>query len=111
MCLQAAKAKQPLKAIEIFEAMASAGVQVRAQGAGRRSCRMRALPTHIPPATTHLHPPPTLQPNTFSYSALISALARAGRWQEAERYFADLLSQVRGGTGQCGAGRQRGGAG
>ena len=107
VCLQAAKAKQPLKAIEIFEAMASAGVQVRAQGAGRRSCRacrMRALPTHIPPATTHLHPPPTLQPNTFSYSALISALARAGRWQEAERYFADLLSQVRAGRGSVGRG-------
>ncbi|PSC68549.1 Pentatricopeptide repeat-containing mitochondrial [Micractinium conductrix] len=52
----AAKAKQPQKAIEIFEAMSAVG----------------------------------MQPNTFSYSALISALARAGRWQEAERYFSDL---------------------
>ena len=46
-CLQAAKSKQPQKAVEIFEAMAAVDVQ----------------------------------PNTFSYSALISALARAGRWQ------------------------------
>ncbi|KAL4437444.1 hypothetical protein ABPG75_004583 [Micractinium tetrahymenae] len=56
----AAKAKQPQKAIEIFEAMSEVGVQ----------------------------------PNTFSYSALISALARAGRWQEAEGYFEELRAQA-----------------
>ncbi|EFN59867.1 hypothetical protein CHLNCDRAFT_133694 [Chlorella variabilis] len=33
-------------------------------------------------------------PNTFSYSALISALARAGRWQEAERYFQELAAKA-----------------
>lgn len=32
-----------------------------------------------------------ITPNTFSYSALISALARVGDWQQAERYFNELL--------------------
>jgi pentatricopeptide repeat protein len=31
-----------------------------------------------------------VKPNTFSYSALISALARAGRWKEAETFFNEL---------------------
>lgn len=34
-----------------------------------------------------------IAPNTFSYSALISALARAGQWQQAERYFNELLQK------------------
>lgn len=32
-----------------------------------------------------------IPPNTFSSSALIAALAKAGRWQLAEHYFNDLL--------------------
>lgn len=31
-----------------------------------------------------------ISPNTFSYSALISALARSGQWQAAERYFKEM---------------------
>jgi pentatricopeptide repeat protein len=34
-----------------------------------------------------------IAPNTFSYSALISALGRVGDWQQAERYFNDLMVQ------------------
>jgi len=31
-----------------------------------------------------------IEPNTYSYSALISALARVGNWQDAEKYFHEL---------------------
>jgi pentatricopeptide repeat protein len=31
-----------------------------------------------------------ISPNTFSYSALISALARSGQWEAAERYFKEM---------------------
>lgn len=31
-----------------------------------------------------------IMPNTFSYSALISALARVGRWEDAARYFDEM---------------------
>lgn len=56
----ASKARQPDKAVEIFEAMQSvAGIA----------------------------------PNTFSYSALISALARVGNWEAAERYFRELKAR------------------
>ena len=34
-----------------------------------------------------------ISPNTFSYSALISALGRVGDWQLAERYFNELLER------------------
>lgn len=34
-----------------------------------------------------------IAPNTFSYSALISALGRVGDWQQAERYFSELLER------------------
>ncbi len=34
-----------------------------------------------------------IAPNTFSYSALISALGRVGDWQQAERYFNTLLER------------------
>jgi pentatricopeptide repeat protein len=34
-----------------------------------------------------------ITPNTFSYSALISALGRVGDWQQAERYFNELMEQ------------------
>lgn len=144
-CLQAAKAKQPQKAIEIFEAMSEVGVQVGAaapradsgapcllcasgapccfpqactgsshEGRGRLAamvwlpagglegqlqmqawCRCLLHQAHerpflaanfirghtVQPCATFC----VLQPNTFSYSALISALARAGRWQVRQR--------------------------
>ncbi|KAK2080724.1 hypothetical protein QBZ16_000578 [Prototheca wickerhamii] len=35
-----------------------------------------------------------ISPNTFSSSALISALAKSGQWQLAERYFHELESQA-----------------
>ena len=35
-----------------------------------------------------------IAPNTFSYSALISALAKVGNWQEAEVYFKDLREKA-----------------
>lgn len=31
-----------------------------------------------------------IKPNTFSYTALISALARVGEWRQAEEYFAEM---------------------
>lgn len=31
-----------------------------------------------------------IPPNTYSYSALISALARVGQWEQAEQYFNEL---------------------
>jgi pentatricopeptide repeat protein len=34
-----------------------------------------------------------ISPNTFSYSALISALGRVGNWQLAERYFNELIER------------------
>ena len=36
-----------------------------------------------------------IAPNTFSYSALISALARVGNWEQAEKYFNDLKEQAK----------------
>lgn len=46
---------------------------------------------------------PALQPNTFSYSALISALARAGLWRvrSASPAFSQLLPQRNGISGTC----------
>lgn len=96
-CLQAAKAKQPQKAIEIFEAMSAVGMQVGLAAAskgwpclllcGACCCRCRVFCAAFTPRPDG--PPPCLpcrlQPNTFSYSALISALARAGRWQVGPR--------------------------
>lgn len=35
-----------------------------------------------------------IQPNTFSYSALISACGRAGRWQQAEMLFHELQQKA-----------------
>jgi len=34
-----------------------------------------------------------IEPNTFSYSALISALGRVGNWQQAEHYFNQLVER------------------
>lgn len=36
-----------------------------------------------------------ISPNTFSYSALISALARVGNWEQAERYFKELKDRAK----------------
>ena len=36
-----------------------------------------------------------VHPNTFTFSALNSALGRAGRWQQAEAYFLDLLHRAK----------------
>ena len=38
-----------------------------------------------------------IAPNTFSYSALISALAKGGQWQQAERYFNEFRELGRNG--------------
>ena len=36
----------------------------------------------------------SITPNTFSYSALISALARVGNWEQAEGYFNELKERA-----------------
>lgn len=58
----ASKARQPEKAIEIFEAMqAHSGIA----------------------------------PNKFTYSALISAQARVGKWEQAEKYFNEMREKAK----------------
>ncbi len=86
----AAKSREPEKAKEIFTAMEQVGIRANTV----RTCLWHQLPwtsqylqCPASPGLPNIYPPPSFPTLQFSYSALITALGRSGRMEEALSVF------------------------